>query len=498
VSAATILSDFQSVSSLSELFGYWPFVAALLGNSYLFVIITTVLTFLLIGVCLLVKYIPHILNDLSIGTNNELPPFELKLWVALIALVPVFFDAGILWFVLWWFIVLWGYLNVMERRIAFVFISMIFMSSWISHVGAGFITYCQTGVNREMFSLDHSVGTPADSIALASWIKGDTADAEPLNIQALAEIKKGNRQEAVNLLSRALDLEPNNNRYYNHLGIALAGMNRDNEAVKAFQNAITLEPGNVVYHYNLSRLHQATYNLYEAERSIQKASAIDPKRVRVFLNQEEQARDHSYISEHIPVMRQVARQMRPSDELKLVADAMWNSVLGLFQRNKAVYISLVAFLILFLLGHIPEEKFTKRCSRCGNLYYAGKTSGSGYPMCLQCHWLETKAKKQMNSVQTVKAEEIKQYRVFNAARTQKLELILPGLGSIAANKVFKGTFRLAVFSAGLVLVVTGGRIISSFIPTGFDITGFLRIMGIIVLGLIYFRSYKSPPLRYGA
>lgn len=104
----------------------------------------------------------------------------------------------------------------------------------------------------------------------------------------------------------------------------------------------------------------------------------------------------------------------------------------------------------------------------------------------------------MNSVQTVKAEEIKQYRVFNAARTQKLELILPGLGSIAANKVFKGTFRLAVFSAGLVLVVTGGRIISSFIPTGFDITGFLRIMGIIVLGLIYFRSYKSPPLRYGA
>ena len=162
-----------------------------------------------------------------------------------------------------------------------------------------------------------------------------------------------------------------------------------------------------------------------------------------------------------------------------------------------MYISLVAFVVLFLLGHIPEEKFTKRCNRCGNLYYAGKISGSGYPMCLQCHWLETKAKKQMSSILTGKAEEIKQYRVRNAARTQKLELILPGLGSIAANRVFKGTFRLAVFSAGLVLVATGGRVLSSFIPTGFDITGLLRITGIIVLGLIYFRSYKSPPLRYG-
>jgi len=498
VPTAAILTDIQSFSSLKELFGYWPFVAALLGNGYFFVIITTVLTFVLIGACLLAKYIPHILNDLSIGTNNELPPFGLKLWVALIVLVPVFFDAGILWFVLWWFIVLWGYLNVIERRIAFVFISMIFMSSWISHVGAGFMTYSQTGVNREMFSLGHAVGTPGDSIALVSWIKGDTADAEPMNIQALAEIKKGNRQEAVSLLSRALDLEPNNNRYYNHLGITLAGMGRNNEAIKAFQNAITLEPGNAVYHYNLSRLHQAAYNLYEAEQSIQKASKIDPARVRVFLNQEEQAHDYSYISEHIPVMRQVARQMRPSGELTLAADAMWNSVLGLFQRNKAMYISLVAFLVLFLLGHIPEEKFTKRCSRCGNLYYVGKTSGSGYPMCLQCHWLETKAKKQMNSVQTGKAEEIKQYRVRNAARTQKLELILPGLGSIVANKDPKGIFRLTMFSAGLVLVVTGGKVLSSFIPTGFDITGLLRITGIIVLGLIYFRSYKSPPVKYGA
>ncbi len=495
--AAAILNDIQSVSSLRELIGYWPFVAAFLGNSYFFVIITTVLTFLLIGVCLLAKYIPHMLNDLSIGTNNDLPPFGLKLWVVLIAMVPVFFDAGILWFVLWWFIVLWGYLNVMERRIAFVFISMIFMSSWISHMGAGFMTYSQTGVNREMFSLDHAVGTPGDSIVLASWINGNTADAEPMNIQALTEIKKGNRQAAVSLLSRTLDLEPNNSRYYNHLGIALTETNRDNEAVKAFQNAITLDPDNVVYHYNLSRLHQATYNLYESEQSIQRASDIDPARVRFFLDQEEQARDYSYISEHIPVMRQLARQMKPSGELTLVADAMWNSVLGLFQRDKAIYISLVTFLVLFLLGHIPEEKFTKRCNRCGNLYYAGKTSGSGYPMCLQCHWLETKAKKQMNSILTCKAEEIKQYRIQNAARTQRLELILPGLGSIAANKIFKGIFRLTVFSAGLVLVVTGGRVLSCFIPAEFDITGLMRIAGIFALGLLYFRSYKSPPLKYG-
>jgi tetratricopeptide (TPR) repeat protein len=497
VHESAILTGIWPISSLKVLLGYWPFVTTLLGNSYFFVLATTVLAFVLIGACLLVKYIPHVINDLSIGTNNDLPPLGLKLWVALIFAVPVFFDAGLLWFVLWWFVALWGYLNIMERRIALVFISLIFMSSWVSHIGAGFLTYSQTNMNQQIFSLDHTVGSPKDSIEIASWVKNNAADAEPMNIQAVTEIEKKNYRAAVSLLSRALDLEPNNNRYYNHLGIALAGMKRDHEAVKAFQNATTLDPGNAVYHYNISRLHQATYNLYGAEQSIQKASAIDPARVRYFLDQEEKFKDYSFIKEYVPLRRQLARQMKPSDELTATADALWHSALGIFDRGQAIYISLGTFLILFLLGHIPEEKFTKRCNRCGNLYYAGKTSQSGYPMCLQCHWLETKAKKQKNSVLTNKAEEIKQYRIESASYTQKLELILPGMGSFAANRTLKGILRLIIFSGGLVLIATGSRFIHSFIPIGIDISVFMRALGVIALGLLYLRSYKSPPLKYG-
>ena len=494
---SAILTDISPISSLNALFGYWPFVSTFIGNGYFFVIVATILTFVLIGVCLLVKYIPHLMNDLNMGSNNELPPLGLKLWVALIIAVPIFFDAGILWFVLWWFMVLWGYLNIMERRIAFVFIALIFMSSWVSHIGAGFLTYSQTNVNREIFSLDNAVGSPKDSIAIASWVKNNAADAEPMNILAVTEIQKKNYSTAVSLLSRALDLEPNNSRYYNNLGIALVGVKNDQEAAKAFQNAITLAPRNVVYHYNISRLHQATYNLYEAEQSIQKASAIDPAQVRFFLDQEEKFKDYGFIKEHVPLWRQLARQMKPSDDLTEAANALWYSVLGIFSRGQAIYVSLGAFVILFLLGHIPEEKFTKRCNRCGNLYYAGKMSQSGYPMCLQCHWLETKAKKQMSSVLTSKAEEIRQYRIENASFTQKLELILPGMGSFAANKTFKAVVRLTAFSAGLILIATGGRFIFSFIPVGFDISGFMRAVGVITLGLLYVRSYKSPPLKYG-
>ena len=449
------------------------------------------------GICLLVKYTPNLLYDMKNITNNDLPVIGLKLWMAFILLIPAFLDAGPLWFVLWWVIVLWGYLNKTERRVAFVFISIIFMSSWISHIGAGFITYSQTQVNREIFNIDHNIGSTKDTLAISSWTQNHPADAEPFNTKALLEMKKRNYGEAVNLLSRSLDLEPNNFRFYNHLGIALVGIEKNTQATKAFGNAITLDPENIVYHYNLSRLYQSTYNLYDAEKAIQKASSIDPQKVRDFLDYEEKNQDNRFIIEQVPLSRLLARQMRQSPDLTHAADALWNMAFGIFTRSSAIFISLSAILILFLLSHIPEDKFTKRCNRCGNLYYSGTMSKSGYPMCLQCHWIETKSKKQMNSIMHNKAEEIKQFRINNTMNTSKLELILPGFGSIAGNKTTKGIIRMFIFSAAFILIITGGEFIYSIVPTGTDFTGFMRFLGVCMAALLYWRAYKSPPIRYG-
>ena len=491
------LGNLMSISTLEALYTYWPFAAAFIGNSYLFVIATTVLTFILIGVCLIVKYAPNMLNDLKTTSNNEIPGLALKLWIILLLAFPVFFDAGPLWFVLWWFFVLWGYLTSTERRIAYVFISLVLMSSWIAHVGAGFLTYSQTNVNKEIFSIDHNMGSPKDVLAISAWIQNNKADAEPLNTRAVMEIENKNNQAAVSLLSRSLSLEPNSSRYYNHLGIALAGIGKNSEAIKAFQNAATIDPDNVIYHYNLSRIYQATYNYSQAERSIRKASTIDPEKVRALLDDETGNKGKRYIFEHVPVWEQLARQMKPSEDLVKTADSLWYLGFGIFGRNRALYMGLGALLIVFLLRHIPEEKFTKRCNRCGNLYYAGTTSKLGYPMCLQCHWIETKPKKQMNSFLTIKAEEIKEYRAISSSFAWKHDFILPGLGSFIVNKHGKALLRLTIFCASLILIITGGRFLYSFIPSGIEYTEFVRITGIILLGLLYWRVYKSPPLKYG-
>jgi tetratricopeptide (TPR) repeat protein len=497
VNGPSLVQDFLSITCFKD-FAFWPFVAAALGNSYFFVLATTILTLVLIGVCLLVKYTPNLITDLRNGTNSELPDLGMKLWVALILVFPVFFDAGPLWFVLWWFLVFWGYFNIFEKRIVYVFISLIFMSSWLAHVGAGFLTYAETNINREIFAIDRSIGAVKDKGAVEAWVQTHPSDAEPLNVKALWEMENGNYSAAVALLGRNLDLTPHNSRYYNHLGITLAATGKNNEAIKAFQNAVTLDPGNLVYHFNLSRIYQATFNFYEADRSIQKASKIDPEKVRTLLDKDEKAKGvKKYIIQHVPLTDQIARQMKPSEGLKQAADSLWHMAFGIFERSRAIYLSLAVILILFLLGHIPEEKFTKRCNRCGNQYYAGSTSLSGYPMCLQCLWIETKPKSKMNTVLTNKAEDIKGFRVKNAREAWKLELMLPGMGSLYVNKTTKAIFRLTVFSAALILIVTGGSFIHSFIPSTADYATSARAAGVIIASLLYWRSYKTPPLKYG-
>jgi tetratricopeptide (TPR) repeat protein len=497
VGGASTVQGMAGVSFLKGL-SLWPFVASSLGNGYFFVIAATILTFVLIGVCLLVKYTPYIVNDLENGTNSDLPELGLKLWVALLVILPVFFDAGPLWFVLWWFMIFWCYLNMFEKRIVYVLIALVFMSSLLAQVGAGLLTYADNNINREIFAIDKGIGTEKDRAAVQGWVQKHPSDAEPLNTRAQWEMAKGNYPAAVALLSRDLNLDPNNARYYNHLGIALAAMGKTGEAIKAFQNATTLAPGDIIYHYNLSRIYQSTFNFYEADKSIGKASKLDPEKVSYLLDQEAKAKSgKKYISEDMPLLDHIARQMRPSPELKAASDGLWAMAFGLFDRSRAIYAGLAVVLILFLMNHIPEDKFTKRCNRCGKHYYAGTTSASGYPMCLQCHWIEIKPKKSMNGIVASKTEDIKGFRVKNAKQAKKLELILPGLGSFYVNKTSKALTRLALFSCALVLILTGGRFIVSFIPSGIDYTLHARIAGVILAGLIYWRIFKTPPLKYG-
>lgn len=475
----------------------WPVITTILGNGYLFVISATLLSLFLVGVCLLVKYTPLILNDVRNITNNDLPDGGLIAWIFFILIIPLFFDVGPMILLLWWFLLLWGYMIPSEKRITSFFLFLIIISGWITHVGAGCIAYAENHLNRQIYAVEHRLNGIDDTQAITSWIQQHPADAEPMNTLAINELNSANYSEAIRLLNRGIDLEPNNPRYYNHLAIALLGTGKTREALKAFQNAINLMPGNMVYHYNVSRLYQSTYNFYEGEKAIAAASGIDAEGVRHLLDRENALGKTRYILETTPLTRQLARQMRPSDDLKASADALWSFAFGLLPRKTSIYFGLGLFVVLLMMSYIPEEKFTKQCSRCGKLYYSGTSTNSGKPMCLQCSWLDARGKKQGNSIQHHKTEEIRKFKTSSYHKMLRLEMALPGLGSLLTNRTGMAITRIAMLSISLLAILTGGNIIVSFIPVETNITTIIRIIGLVCLGFLILRAYKAPPIRYG-
>jgi len=491
LSSGKLISSFKSVPVA------WPVIATLLGNIYLLLLATVILACFMIGICLTYKYIPYLLTDFRNASNNEIPELALKLWVAFLVAFPVLIDAGPLWYVLWWFILFWGYTNRSERRFAVAFVVLAMLSGWIAHVGGGLVTITKTHVDKEIFLAEHGFGSAKDTDALSAWVQKHAGDAEPMNALAMAEIKRKNFTEAVTLLNQASNIEPTNPRFYNHMGIALAGVGKYKEALTAFTNAAAIDADNVIYLYNISKVHLATYNIYEAEQAINRASAIDPKRTSALLSQEQRNKRVRFIMEAVPTTRLLARQMRPSDELRAAADELWHIPFGILKRGHALWLGLAALILLFLLGHVPSEKYTKICDRCGNSFYVGTTSKQGYPMCLQCNWLDTKSKK-VNTILQSKIEDIKAYRIANRQRTSRMELILPGLGSLIANRTSRGIGRLFIVSAAIVMVITGAGFMHVFLPTGMDVRVYVRLMGLVIIGLMYWRAYKSPPIHLGA
>jgi tetratricopeptide (TPR) repeat protein len=475
----------------------WPVVSSVLGNSYFFVIVVTLLSLLLVCVYCIVKYAPLMLNDIRNVTNQELPDTGIMCWMALLFTLPLFFDVGPAMLVAWWFLVFWCYMLGPERRIVYVFIFLVMISGWITHVGAGFVIYPENHLNLQIFSVQHHLSTEGDIHALHDWVRQNPDDAEPMNALAIQAIERSDWHEAVRLLNRCIDLEPGNPRFYNHLAVAFVGEDRPKDALKYLQAAARLQADNMIYHYNMSRVYQSTYNFYEGEKEIALASGIDSKLVRYLLDTENSLGKTRYILEKTPLSRYLARQMRPSKTLSDTSDALWYSMFGLVQRKASVFLGVGLLIAIALMNSIPRDKFSKQCSRCGKVYFSGTYTKTGNPMCLQCAWLDSKAKRQENAVVHHKAAEIRRFKALSVLRLPRMETALPGLGCFLVNRTGMALTRLVVLSACLTAIVTGGDFIVSFMPVHLRMVAAVRICGIIFLAILILRAYRVPPLRYG-
>ena len=123
----------------------------------------------------------------------------------------------------------------------------------------------------------HQAGNLAEAEAIYREIlvrQPNSADA--LHLMGLIAAKKGNREFGIELIKRAISINPKEAGYYVNLGIALQALGRSNDAVAAYYKAIKLQPSCVEAFNNLGAAMLCQDRFDEAAVVYREALRINP------------------------------------------------------------------------------------------------------------------------------------------------------------------------------------------------------------------------------
>jgi tetratricopeptide (TPR) repeat protein/transglutaminase-like putative cysteine protease len=101
-------------------------------------------------------------------------------------------------------------------------------------------------------------------------------DVAALHDAGYAAYESGEYEQAIKLLSRVVELDPDHPQAWNNLGNALYEVGRDLEAVDAYQRQIEVEPFHEWAHNNLGRALRSLRRFEEAEASFRRQLEINP------------------------------------------------------------------------------------------------------------------------------------------------------------------------------------------------------------------------------
>jgi predicted TPR repeat methyltransferase len=105
-----------------------------------------------------------------------------------------------------------------------------------------------------------------------------------LHFSGVLAHQRGHPEEAVGLIERSLELEPEHADWHSNLGIVLQDRLRLDDATAAYRRAIELDPTHANAHSNLGVVLRATGRLAEAEAAYRDAIRIDPEHADAYHN----------------------------------------------------------------------------------------------------------------------------------------------------------------------------------------------------------------------
>lgn len=452
-------NPFQLHQILSEVFKgemaqfrHFPSSLKLFYNIFYILSNAILMTFIVFGIVIIVKYFPLYFYDIRKNLTQEVSRLLINSIKILVLFIPFFFRLDILWALFYWSVLLWGYVTKREKQLMILFLVVLVYLPFFLRSSSSFFDSPSSDIILEIHQINHEDWGKEEVEKLRAWLVTHPEDAEVLFSLGLAEKRQGRYLEAEEYYRKAVQQDSRFSEAFSNLGNVYLARKQTSLAIASYQQATDIHPHRGAYYYNLYRAYsQETFLSGKIDKAFQKARQLDPHLIDYYTD--------------------IDTPNRPPNLNRLVIDEvltpqrLWSRFLEqfigkegfLFRLFKAWFEKIpsrVPFLapILFLglligmVRYSRAKRFLTRCPMCGSptyRFYLG-TSEQEF-ICFNCYRIFIQREKLHPKIVEKKSLQVGQFQKQNHWISRFLSFFLVGFGYLWREQVYRGFLFLFIF-----------------------------------------------------
>ncbi|MGO8988876.1 MAG: tetratricopeptide repeat protein [bacterium] len=456
-------------------FQYYPSSLRLFYNVFYILSNGILMTFIVLGIIVMVKYFPLYFYDIRKNLSQEILRLFMNSLKIIIFFIPFFLRLDMLWAILFWCVLLWGHVTKKEKQLILVFLIVLAYFPFFLHSSSSFLDGAFSDTILEMNQINHEEWGKATEEKLRTWLVTHPNDSEVLFSLGLAEKRQGHYPEAQEFYLKAIQQDPKFSEALSNLGNVYLAQKQTSQAIAAYQQASDLNPDRGAYYYNLSRAYsQETFLSGKIDKAFQRARQLDPDLVDYYMNIDMPNRptnlNRLVIDQVLTPQRLWKRFM---DQFIGKEGLLFRLFMAWFERipSRIPFLAPILFLA-FLIGmarFCRAKRFLTRCPMCGSpthRFYLGSSDEEF--VCFNCYRIFIQKEKLHPKIVEKKSSEVHQFRKQNHSISKFINFFLIGFGYLWREHALKGLVLLFLFFVFILRFAYWNGAISSSYPQTFS------------------------------
>jgi len=472
--------------------GHFTWQYRFLSRVYLVLLLSLYLFFLFLGIAFVLRYGKILSHAIKERVRGGLPGFFQLAGLLVLGFLVLILLPGFFWIPVLAGILFGRYAKRWEKALFLSFLLLWASSPWMIRQAAHLLSPMPDAVKALNGCTQENWNT-ASAQSLDKALVQYPESSHLMLAQALVQKRKGDYEEAVHVLERAVEKHPDKGVLWNNLGNLLAIRGDLPRARESYHLAIRKGNGTASSHYNLSQLLRRDFDFIEGSREFEKARRIDPERVDYFAYIHTQNANRFFMDESPDTGSLWAYLMGDDSEVSPMTEALWVLAgTGIpVGWTPWVFVPLAAVFVVLMIRRSGFEPFA--CSSCGVVICAKCQPGTRTAgICMPCY------QSLYQKDQIVRERRNRQVRrmVLHQARRWRdlmaINLLFPGLGWSLLKERAMGMVLFFLFLFCTLMAIAWNRIFPS--PWPIWETGQMNVA--IGLGAVLLLAYLGIQVRF--